>query len=68
MIHKCSVIIGSKGGKYVRCGLDATHEAMPWRELESDWKYCPGHAKYYAEDHGYPIKLIDSNTKENKDG
>jgi len=58
MAHKCSVIIGIKDGKYVRCGLDATHEALPWHGIESDWKYCAGHAKYYAEANGYPTKLI----------
>lgn len=59
MTHKCSVITGAKDGKYTRCGLDATHEAMPWKGIESDWKYCPGHVKHYAEKHGYPVKPIE---------
>ena len=59
MTYKCSVITGIKDEKYTRCGLDATHEALPWKGLDSDWKFCPGHAKYYAEAKGYPTKLIE---------
>lgn len=59
MTHKCSVITGLKDGKYIRCGLDATHEALPLNSVESDWKYCEGHNKYYAEAKGYPTKLIE---------
>ena len=59
MKYKCSVITGIKDGKYIRCGKDATYEALPWQGLESDWKYCEGHNKYYAEAKGYPTKLIE---------
>jgi len=66
MEHTCSVIIGSKNGKYIRCGLDATHEALPLNGVESDWKYCPGHAKYYAEANGYPIQRIKEKDNDEK--
>ena len=55
----CSVVVDAKDGKYIRCGLTATHEALPFQGIDSDWKYCDGHAVHYAEAKGYPIKRIE---------
>jgi hypothetical protein len=59
MTHKCSVITGIKDGKYTRCGLEASYEALPWEGNDSDWKYCEKHNEYYAKPKGYPTKLIE---------
>jgi len=59
MKNTCSVVTGIKDGKYVRCGLDATHNALPLNGVESDWLYCDGHAEHYAEQKGYPTKPIE---------
>ena len=59
MSYKCTVITGAKDGKYIKCGLDAKYEALPWRGMESDWKYCDGHAEHYAAVKGYPFQPIE---------